>query len=75
MRRQQSCCRRPMLGGFGMSASSAAHDASSMGDQSVERALALLAVALEIVDALSLSPHIGAKIQEAISSLETSCTD
>ena len=56
-----------------MSAGSAANDASGpLGDQSVERALALLAEALEIVDALDLSPDIGAKLQEAISSLENS---
>lgn len=47
----------------------------SLGDQSVERALALLAEALEIVDALNLSPDIGAKLQEAIIPLETSRSD
>lgn len=36
----------------------------------MERALALLAEALEIVDALNLSPEIGARVQEAISALE-----
>ena len=39
-------------------------------DQSVERALALLAEALEIVDGLNMSPEIGARLQEAISALE-----
>jgi len=59
-----------------MSEGSAAHDESGpLGDQSVERALALLSEALEIVDALNLSPDIGAKLQEAFSSLETSRPD
>jgi len=54
-----------------MPSESAGQDSSgAAGDQSVERALALLAEALEIVDALNLSPEIGARVQEAISALE-----
>lgn len=53
-----------------MTAGSAAHDASPPADRSVEQALAHLVEALEIVDALNLSPEIGARVQEAISALE-----
>lgn len=58
-----------------MTAGTAAHDANPLGDQSVERALAHLTEALQIIDALSLSPDIGAKLQEAISALETNRRD
>ncbi len=54
-----------------MPSESAARDANGPpGDQNVERVLALLTEALGIVDALGLSPDIGAKIQEALGSLE-----
>ena len=54
-----------------MPSESAVQDASGPpGDQNVERAMALLAEALEIVDALDMSPEIGARIEEAISALE-----
>lgn len=52
---------------------SAVRDAGGTpGDQTVERVQALLAEALEIVDALKMSPEIGARLQEAISALEES---
>ena len=50
------------------SAIQGANDTS--GNQSVEQALAHLAEALGIIDALGLSPEIGAKLQEAISAIE-----
>jgi len=55
-----------------MSVGAAAHDSTPLADQSVERALALLAEALEIVDALNVSPEIGARLQEVITALEVS---
>lgn len=63
-------------GEFGMPSESAVNDASGApGVQSVERALALLAEALEIVDALNMSPEIGARLQEAVSALEESSAE
>jgi hypothetical protein len=52
------------------SESVARNESGAPTDRSVERALALLAEALEIVDALNLSPNVGARLQEAISALE-----
>jgi hypothetical protein len=63
--------RIPLLGEFGMPSEQAAHGASGAPeDQTVERVLALLAEALEIADALKLSPEIGAKLQEVIIAIE-----
>ena len=54
-----------------MPSESVAHDDSgALRKQSIERIRGLLTEALEIVDALDLSPEIGARIQEAISALE-----
>lgn len=39
-------------------------------DPSSERAVALLTEALAILDALDLSPHIGARLQEVIDEVE-----
>ena len=59
-----------------MPSKSAAQVAStSPQDRSLERVLALLTEALEIVDVLKLSPEIGAKLQETISALEAGPTD
>lgn len=56
-----------------MPSESAVPDASGVsGNQSVERVLALLAEALEIVDALNMFPEIGARLQEVISALDKS---
>jgi hypothetical protein len=43
---------------------------ATMGECSVERAKALCTEALEICDALDLSPEIGARLQHVICSLE-----
>ena len=62
-----------MLGEFGMPSKLAVRDAGGApGDQTVERVQALFAEALEIVDALKISPEVGARLQEAISALEES---
>lgn len=60
-----------LLGGLEMSTGSAvqASDGTS-GESSVERARSLLAEALEIIDALKMSPEIGAKLQDVITSLD-----
>ena len=61
-----------LLGGIGMTAGSAVQETDgTSGNHSLERALALLTESLEIIDALQLSPEIGARLQEVISSLET----
>ena len=52
-----------------MPSESAAEDASG-STTDVERILALLNEALEAVDDLDLSPEIGARLQEVISSIE-----
>ena len=60
-----------LLGGIEMSAGSAVQETDgTSASPSLERALALLTEALEIVDALELSPEIGARLQEVITSLE-----
>ena len=58
-------------GEFGMQADSAVQGANDTpGNQGVEQVLGHLAEAIGIVDALKLSPEIGAKLQEAISAIE-----
>lgn len=54
-----------------MSADSAARDSARVRNkQTIDRARTLCAEALEICDALELSPQIGARLQEVISDLE-----
>jgi hypothetical protein len=55
-----------------MPSESAAPDESAAESQNIEKIRALLTEALEIVDNHNLSPEIGAKVQEAISALESS---
>lgn len=55
-----------------MSADSAVHDSNSTEKPSVDHAIAFCAKALEICDALDLSPEIGARLQEVIHALEES---
>jgi hypothetical protein len=55
-----------------MPSESAAPDESAAESQNIEQVRALLTEALEIVDNLNLSPEIGARIEEAISALESS---
>lgn len=58
-------------GGIAMPSESTAPDGSgSAGNEGVQRVLALIAEAIEIVDELSLSPEIGAKLQEAINAID-----
>ena len=68
--------RMPLLGEFGMPSEQAVQGArGAPEDQNVERVLALLTDALEIVDGLKLSPEIGAKLQEVITAIEESGRD
>ena len=56
-----------------MSANSAVRGTNGNPDgQSIDRARALCAEALEICDALDLSPEIGARLEEVISALDES---
>ena len=56
-----------------MSAGSTVRDANESDSKpSIERARVLCAEALEICDALNLSPEIGARLQEVINALDES---
>ena len=56
-----------------MALESAVRDSNSAeNEHSIDRARALCAEALEICDALELSPEIGARLHEIISALEES---
>ena len=56
-----------------MSADPAVRDTNSSEDEhSVDRARALCAEALQICDALQLSPEIGARLEEVVTALEKS---
>lgn len=56
-----------------MSVGSVIQDADdTASDRSLDRAITLCAEALEICDALKVSPEIGAKMQEVINALEES---
>ena len=58
-----------------MSAGSAVQDSNdTASDRSVNRAIALCAEALEICDALDVTPEIGARLQEVINALQDSST-
>lgn len=58
-----------LLGGTGMTAAAQEPDGST-GGVSVERALALLEEALQILDALGDCPEVGARLQHIIEALE-----
>ena len=63
--------RMPLLGEYGMPSEQAAQGGSGAPeDQRLERVLGLLADALVIVDALKLSPEIGARLEEVINAIE-----
>jgi len=56
-----------------MSADTAVRDSNNTeNERSIDRARALCAEALEICDALELSPEFGARLQEVISAFEES---
>lgn len=63
--------RQPLLGGSAMSADPSVCDSNNRGDEPrIEQARALCAEALQICDALELSPEIGARLQDVIIALE-----